>query len=42
LMYQLIGDMGRAGSWMRYYLDHAVAPDPEANEIYRRLIAGSH
>jgi hypothetical protein len=39
LLYQKLGDTGRARSWMRYYLDHAVAPDPEAQAIYGRLIA---
>ena len=38
LIYRQLGDIARARSWMRYYLDHAVAPDAEANRIYGSLI----
>lgn len=41
LLYQQIGDLGRAKSWIRYYLEHAVGVDPEANAIYKRLITGT-
>lgn len=41
LLYQQIGNRDRARGWMRYYLDHAPEPDPEANAIYGRLIAQS-
>lgn len=39
LLYQQLGDIGRARSWMGFYLQHAVGPDPEASAIYGRLIA---
>ena len=39
LMYRQLGEIGYARKWMRYYLDHAVEADPEANQIYGRLIA---
>ncbi len=40
VLYQQIGDNARARSWMGFYLNHAPAPDPEANAIYGRLITG--
>jgi hypothetical protein len=42
LLYRQIGDTARARNWIRYYLDHATGADPEANQIYGRLIAGEH
>jgi hypothetical protein len=38
-LYQQLNEIPRARSWMGYYLNHAVDPDPEANAIYGRLIA---
>jgi hypothetical protein len=40
LLYRQISEFQRAASWMGFYLNHAVDPDPEANAIYGRLIAG--
>ncbi len=37
LLYQQLGENGRARAWISFYLDHATAPDPEANAIYGRL-----
>jgi hypothetical protein len=39
MLYQQIGDLARARSWMAFYLNHAIGPDPEANAIYGRLSA---
>jgi hypothetical protein len=39
VLYQQIGDPARARSWMGFYLNHAVEPDPEANAIFGRLSA---
>ncbi len=39
LLYQQVGEIPRARAWMAFYLQHAVADDPEAKVIYGRLIA---
>jgi len=38
-LFARIGDTGRARRWMVYYLEHRVEPDPEGEDIYRRLLA---
>ncbi len=40
LLYRQLGQSGRARSWMGFYLDHAPGPDPEAQDIYARLLSG--
>jgi regulator of sirC expression with transglutaminase-like and TPR domain len=38
-IYMQVGDTARARKWFAYYLNHAVAADPEAEAIYARLLA---
>jgi hypothetical protein len=37
-LFARIGDTARARRWMAFYLEHRVEPDPEADDIYRRLL----
>jgi hypothetical protein len=37
-LFARIGDTARARRWMVFYLEHRVEPDPEADDIYRRLL----
>ena len=37
-LFARIGDTARARRWMAFYLEHRVEPDPEAEEIYRRML----
>ena len=34
-----VGDYSRARRWVGIYLSHAQAPDPEAQDAYRRLLS---
>jgi hypothetical protein len=38
-LFARIGDTPRARRWMVFYLQHRVEPDPEADAMYRRLLA---
>src|SRR5271157_1169550 len=37
-LFSRIGDSARARRWMAFYLEHRIAPDPEADASYRRLL----
>ena len=38
-LFARIGDTARARHWMAFYLEHRIEPDPEAESLYRRLLA---
>jgi hypothetical protein len=38
-LFARIGDTARARRWMVFYMEHRTEPDPEADAIYRRLLA---
>jgi hypothetical protein len=38
-LFARIGDTARARRWMAFYLEHRVEPDPEADSMYRRMLA---
>jgi hypothetical protein len=38
-LFARIGDTARARRWMAFYLEHRIEPDPEAESLYRRLLA---
>jgi len=38
-LFSRIGDTARARRWVAFYLEHRTEPDPEADNIYRRLLA---
>jgi hypothetical protein len=40
-LYEHMGNMERARSWMAYYLSRKVVPDPDAEAEYQRLISGA-